>query len=67
VRVEPAVAHADEDAGADLVAASTDERPGTLLLPSERATKFGAPTYGTPFVDRARRAWGSGTLRRRPR
>jgi len=37
---------------------STDERPGTLLLPSARASRWGAQHLGTKWLARAMRAWG---------
>lgn len=36
---------------------STDERPGTLLLPSSRESRFGCLQLGSPYVRRCQRAW----------
>lgn len=37
---------------------STDDRPGTLLLPSSRQTRFGARTYGNSFMNNCMESWG---------
>jgi integrase len=37
---------------------STDERPGTLLLPSTRASRWGTQEFGTPYGKLCRKAWG---------
>jgi integrase len=39
------------------IAASTDDRPGTLLLPSARASRWGAQTFGTPFKEACCEHW----------
>jgi integrase len=40
------------------IVASTDDAPGTLLLPSTRTSRFGAREFGTPFQKLCRKAWG---------
>jgi integrase len=37
---------------------STEEEPGTLLLPSTRDSRFGTRELGTPFANKCRSAWG---------
>ncbi len=38
---------------------SSNEGPGTLLLPSTRQTRWGARTFGTPFSIRCREIWNA--------
>jgi integrase len=49
---------AETTASVGHVIPSTDDGPGTLLLPSTRAGRWGTREFGTPYGKLCRKAWG---------